>query len=246
VNNGIVDLKVCTLEFAGGLSVGNNSLLKVSAGLLKINSNSGTPSVGSGAMALISGSGVLQLAGTVSSLGVASPAADRVAISNNSTAAAGLVVSGVNQQVGAISGSGNVQVNAGASLIADSISATALLIGGAAGNPAKVTIAGSDSNGQPLGEGFAIAAGGDLSATGFAALSTSAASLADSGSTFDLNRASDYRAPNAAIPNSLALGNNAVPEPASIALTLAGVLGLSSVALRRRNQKKPRDGRPWA
>ncbi len=113
-NNGIVDLKAGTLELAGALSVGNNSSLKVSAGLLRITTNSGTASVGSGVTASISGSGVLQLAGSVSSLGVASPAEDRVAILNNSTAAAGLLVSGSNQQVGAISGSGNVQVSAGA------------------------------------------------------------------------------------------------------------------------------------
>ena len=49
------------------------------------------------------------------------PARNRVNITNSSTTPAGLLVSGTNQQVGNISGSGTTQVNAGSSLTANDI-----------------------------------------------------------------------------------------------------------------------------
>ena len=69
----------------------------------------------------------------------------------NDSTAAGIVVSGTNQVVGNIDGSGTTQVNAGSDLTANHIIQTALVIGGTAGNPALVTIAASDAGGAPLG-----------------------------------------------------------------------------------------------
>ena len=115
----LVKSGIGTLEIDGGLSVGNNSSLTVSGGKLRLNI-SGSASVGSGATASIIGSGILELAGATSALGTTVPV-DRVAITNSSNAAAGLLVSGGSQQVGDIGGTGNTQVNAGASLTADHI-----------------------------------------------------------------------------------------------------------------------------
>ena len=109
-----------TLEIDGGLSLGNDSSLAVSGGKLRLSIISGSASVGSGVTANVTGSGVLELAGSVSSLGTTIPA-NRVAITNSSNAVAGLLVSAGSQQLGGIGGSGNTQVNAGASLIADHI-----------------------------------------------------------------------------------------------------------------------------
>ena len=69
-----------------------------------------------------------------------------------------LLASGGNQIVGAIDGNGTVQVNAGASLTANLITAGALVIGGDAANSAVLNIAASDTNGDPTAStGFAVA-----------------------------------------------------------------------------------------
>ncbi len=144
-----------TLEIDGGLTLGNNSSLAVSGGKLRLNIASTSASVGSGVTATITGSGVLELAGSVSALGTTTPA-NRVAISDSSSAAAGLLISAGHQQVGGIGGMGTTQVAAGASLTADHIVQGALILSGAAGNPAFVTIDASDSNGGPLTDGSAL------------------------------------------------------------------------------------------
>ena len=110
-----------TLEIQGAPNLGNNSNINArNSGTLRFNVNTGSPSVGSGVVASVSGTAVLELAGSTSALGTATPG-NRVAIANTSTAAAGLLVSGGNQQVGGIDGTGNVQVNASTSLTADHI-----------------------------------------------------------------------------------------------------------------------------
>jgi hypothetical protein len=237
-NTGTVDVEAGKLEFDAAVSLGNNSSLKVSGGTLRFNVDSGLASVGSGITATVSGSGTLELAGSASALGVGTPVANRAAITNTSSAAAGLLVSAGNQQVGAVSGSGNVQVNAGTSLTADSIIAGALLIGGASGNPAKVTIAASDENGEPLGEGLATGTG-DLATTGSAGLAASPENLADSSSLSALDAPVDNPSSGAASPISRALHGDVVPEPSSIILTMVGAIGLSSLVFRRRKQKSP-------
>ena len=78
------------------------------------------------------------LAGTTSSLSNPTAAADRVHVINNSTQAGGggLKVTGTNQQTGAIDGTGDTVVSAGASLTANHIVQSSLVIGGSAGTPA--------------------------------------------------------------------------------------------------------------
>jgi hypothetical protein len=129
--------------------LGNNSSLTVNGGRLRLNIASPSADVGSGVTANITGSSILELTGSTSALGTTTPT-NRVAINNSSTAAAGLLVSASNQQVGGIGGMGNTQVNAGASLTADRIVQGSLAIGGTSGSHSLVTIDASDTSGNPL------------------------------------------------------------------------------------------------
>jgi hypothetical protein len=220
-NDGAISVSAGKLEFDSNFSMGSNSSLNVSGGRLKFVVNSGTASVGSGVTAVISGTGILELAGSISVLGIASPAADRVAITNTSDAAAGLLVSAGSHQVGAISGTGNVQVNAGTSMIANSIIAGALVIGGQSGSPGKVTIDASDASGQPLdtagGDAFSLA-GADDGYASFAGATSGEVSL------------------HAPIDNASSAGSSrealAVPEPSTLAIAMTALVGI--VALGRR------------
>jgi hypothetical protein len=140
------------LELNGGLALGNNSTLAINSGTLKINVASGSPNVGTGVMATVYSGATLELAGAVSALGAAA-VANRANITNNSTATGGgLLVSGGNQMVEAITGAGSTAVNAGASLTADHIIQTALVIGGTSSQHSAVNIDATDSQGNPLAD----------------------------------------------------------------------------------------------
>ena len=97
------------------------------SGILRFKATNGAASVGTAVTATVSNSATLELAGSVSSL---SAGGNRVNIVSNSTAAAGILVSGTHQQVGNIDGSGTTQINAGSDLTADHIIQSALVIGG--------------------------------------------------------------------------------------------------------------------
>ncbi|HEV2970428.1 MAG TPA: exo-alpha-sialidase [Pirellulales bacterium] len=97
--------------------------------------------------ATIDGSGTLVLTGPDSPMAGGSGGLN---ILNTSSAAAGLLVSGTNQIVGGVDGTGNLVVSAGGSLTANHIIQGALVIGGTAANSARVTIAASDTSGNPL------------------------------------------------------------------------------------------------
>ncbi|HEV3417120.1 MAG TPA: PEP-CTERM sorting domain-containing protein, partial [Pirellulales bacterium] len=198
---------------------------------------SGTATIGAGVTATVNSGATLELAGSVSAL---SAGANRVSIINNSqVAGGGLLVSGTNQQVGNIDGSGNVTVNAGANLTANHIVQNALLIGGAAGNPANVTIDASDASGNPLdtarggpltmaSSGFIIAdslaqcapfgAGPALSADPIAAVNLSAS--VDAPAAMKVSTADPLASLNSVDDSS------AVPEPASCGLLTLGGLAL--------------------
>ncbi len=94
---------------------------------------SGAPIVSGPAHIVNNGAGTLELTG------FASDATAQVSISNNSTAEAGILVSGTNQVVGGIDGTGNLVVDAGGNLTAGSIVQNTLSIGAGA----TVTIAPS-------------------------------------------------------------------------------------------------------
>jgi autotransporter-associated beta strand protein len=139
-----------TLELAGAPSLANNSSVNVAGGTLRLNvtsQSSGSGSVGTGVTATITNQATLELAGSASAL---ASGVHRVQIINNSTGAAGVLVTGTNQIVGNIDGSGTTQVNAGSDLTASHIVESALVIGGTANSKATVTIGASDAAGNPL------------------------------------------------------------------------------------------------
>jgi fibronectin-binding autotransporter adhesin len=189
----------------------------ISAGTLKFNITAGAPSIASGVTATVAGGGTLELAGTVSVLGAAG--GNRVHVVNNSSgasgAAAGLVVSGMHQVVGAIDGSGTTQVNAGSDLTADHIIQSALIIGGTSGSHDLVTIDASDSGGNPLDQPSGVGlltssshlAAGDMSSANLSNATIGSEVLAMGNSV-----GSNYLAP--------------VPEPSTLLLALLAVLGV--------------------
>ncbi len=140
------------VDITAAPTLNSKSALSVTDGILKFDIVSSTPSIGTGVTATVAGGATLELAGSVSALasGGGAPApAGRVGITNDSSAA-GIVVSGTNQQVGNIDGSGVTRINAGSDLTADHIVQNGLVIGGSAAAPGKVTIAASDPEGQPI------------------------------------------------------------------------------------------------
>ncbi len=135
------------LEVDGVPSLGAASSVAVGGtSTLRFKPTSGAASVGSGVTATVASGATLELAGSVSSL---SSGANRVNITNNSSSA-DILVSGTNQHVGNIDGSGTTQVNAGSDLTANHIIQSALVIGGTAGSYGLVTIDASDAAGNPF------------------------------------------------------------------------------------------------
>src|SRR5439155_25894602 len=126
-----------TLVVAGAPSLGDNSSLAINGGTLKFALTGGSATVGTGITATVAAGATLELAGTVSALSSTAAATRRVNVVNNS-AANGLLVSGTNQQVGAITGTGNTTIVAGGSLTANSIVQSAIIIGGSPGNLARL------------------------------------------------------------------------------------------------------------
>jgi hypothetical protein len=141
VGNGAINVPVAP-------AFGNASSMAIGgASVMRFNAVSGAAIVGTGVTATVNSSATLELAGSVSAL---SSGANRVNVTNNSSAAAGILVSGTNQVVGNIDGSGATQINAGSDLTANHIIQSALVIGGTVGNHGLVTIDASDASGNPL------------------------------------------------------------------------------------------------
>ena len=184
----------------------------VLAGTLRfaITSTSGTPTISAGATATVNAGATLELAGSVSAL---SSGANRTNITNNSDAP-GVLVSGTNQQVGNIDGSGTTQVNAGSDLTANHIVQGALIIGGTAGTPGHVTIDASDSSGNSL----ASSAAERLTLSGQGDSATARLGAAALAETADASTGSE----------------TAVPEPAALIQFVIGGLSLIWVAHRRK------------
>ena len=212
-----------TLVLNGNPTLNANSSLLVDGGRLRFNVVSGAATIGTGVTATIAPGATLELAGSVSAL---SSATNRVNVANNSTAP-GLLVSGTHQQVGNIDGSGVTQVDAGSDLTANHIIQNALVIGGVAGSPALVTIAASDSSGNPLAESNGLALTGSLQPT------TPFAAGAPSSSNLDLPSAEGFSGdPIPAGPGAVGFGTgsnpSAVPEPSTLALVALALCGLAA------------------
>ena len=205
-----------------------NGPIVVSGGTLRLNVAGGSPTIASGVIATVGSSATLELAGSVSALGTAG--GNRAHVVNNSLGAAGqpagLLVSGANQVVGGIDGPGSTQVNAGGKLTADHIIQSALVIGGAAGNPALVTIDASNANGLPLADGQSLAGAPESDAPLASEIATTG--LIDPGA----NNATSFVDPAIAQAGSTTVAQlTAVPEPASILLLVLG--GLATLRLAR-------------
>jgi hypothetical protein len=232
-----------TLNYGEKQGIINGKAVLVNGGTLPLKVTSGTATICAGVTATVNRGATLELAGSVSAL---SAGANRVTITNNGqVAGGGLLVSGTNQQVGNIDGSGNVTINSGASLTANHIVQNALVIGGAAGNPATVTIDASDASGNPLD----AVRGGPLGepSSGFAPANSLAPSTplgsetalpADlSGATGPISSIDASLAANSSIGSAIGWASPAgnvtvVPEPSSLWLTVLG--GLAALAFNWR------------
>ncbi len=215
------------LELGAAPTFAAASMLTVSGGTLRFNVATGSAAVGASVTATVSNGATLELAGMVSAL---SFGPNRVNITNSSNAAAGILVSGIHQQVGGIDGNGTSQVIAGSDLTADHIVQSALVIGGAAGNPALVTIDPSDASGNPVDQSSSFALAGSLTPSGhFGAGETSSANFR----TVDITDLAAPLAGNSAVGDDLA----AVPEPSTLVLVLLALLGVISqrIAMRWRD-----------
>src|SRR5207245_9157845 len=136
---------------------------------------------------------------------------NRMPISNNSISL-GLVVSGMNQVVGAIDGSGNTQVNAGSDLTADHIIQNALVIGGSMSGPATMTIDASDASGNPLDQSSGLVLAGSLTPRDPFGAGDIGSTHLSSGDSTDLAALS---------PGNSAVNDNSSPIPAPATLVLA-------------------------
>jgi T5SS/PEP-CTERM-associated repeat protein/autotransporter-associated beta strand protein len=207
----------------------------VNGGTLRFNVTSGLVAAGGGVTATVNDSAILELAGSVSAL---SSASHRVNVVNNSTAAAGLLVSGIHQQVGNIDGPGITQVNAGSDLTANHIVQAALVIGGTSGAHGLVTI---DASGNPLVQSSAQSSNSTLPGAlqpsePFGASLDSSPILAAGESSF-----SDPTVSASALAST---GRNETPsitpEPTTLLLLALGGLPLLAPALRRRGMRRRR------
>jgi fibronectin-binding autotransporter adhesin len=222
VGNGSINVPVAP-------AFGNASSLAVGgASTMRFNAISGAASVGTGVTATVTSTATLELAGSVSALSTGS---NRVNVTNNSSAAAGILVSGTNQAVGNIDGSGATQVSAGSDLTANHIVQSALVIGGTAGSHGLVTIDASDASGNSLdsgagdlGLGTGRQSGSPLGEGGVGSLGLLAAGATGSGGP---NLAGSTDA-GASMPSEA----SAVPEPSTLWLVLLGLCGLGIKARR--------------
>ncbi len=242
---GLTKLGAGTLTLTAAPTYSGNTT--VSAGRLTFNVASGSPNIASGATATVSSTATLELAGSTSAL---SSGTNRENIVTSGSSFIGLLVSGTQQQVGNVDGTGITQIGttnagvvvAGGSLTANHIVQGALRIYGTPSSRGLVTIDPSDSLGNPLtqvasgGSGLALAGpldpGDSIDAVD--PVSSSAAALITS-MTGDLDFGalpvgSAFSADTAAV--------SGVPEPSTLVLvTLAGSL-LSLWFVRQRASRR--------
>jgi len=225
-----------TVEIDVAPTLNNASTLSVTTGTLRFKVVSGSRTIGTGVTATVSSGATLELAGTVSAL---TDGSNRVNIVNNS-AAPGLLVSGKNQQVGNIDGSGTTQVNAGSDLTANHVIQSALVIGGTANSLGLVTIAASDASGNSLSQAAADSSG--LVSFGSVASIAPPFGLATEGAAGNL-AADGMSASNQSEPGPARIPGNpngepsAIPEPAALLLAAIGGFAVLVVAQRKRRRR---------
>jgi fibronectin-binding autotransporter adhesin len=215
-----------TLEIQSAPALRDNSNLNVSGGTLRFNVAAGGPAViGSGVLATVTNAALLELAGGVSALSDGT-GSHSVGVLNNSTSTTGLHVTGTNQQVGPVNGTGSTMVEASANLTANHIVQNVLSIGGTdASHVGLVTIDASDASGNSLASGGGLSLAGSLaSSDSFGASAASGSNLAGMG---DSTTAAELSG-GASAGNG---GVSAVPEPSTLVLLS---LGLAVAGYRRR------------
>jgi autotransporter-associated beta strand protein len=216
----------------GRLTLGDSSALGVQGGTLRL--NVGTAStIGSGVTAAIAAGATLELAGSTSAL---SAGTSRVNVINNGSSM-GLLVSGIQQQVGGIDGLGTTQINAGSDLTANHIVQSALVINGSAGSLGLATIAPSGPTGNPLDQSevasnVAIIADVTTSSDGFGTGLLTSASPNRFASQDNL--AMSFGTP----PVSRLDVSSAVPEPTTTTLLVIGIAGSGAATMLRRRRKR--------
>jgi hypothetical protein len=208
---------VGTTEITGQVTLGAGTASSVAGSSTLRLAVTSAATVGSGVTATVSNGATLELAGSVSALAAG---ANRANITNNGNAP-GILVSGANQQVGNIDGSGTTQVSTGSDLTANHIIQGALVIGGTSKNPGLVTIDASDASGNPLAS---------------VALSRTPVIEGPIPGGTDLGNSS-IGDPVAGSPTSLRLpaisAPVTVPEPSSLFLLAIGGLVLARATFRR-------------
>jgi hypothetical protein len=155
------------------------------------------------------------------------PALSNTPVINNSTASAGLLITGSCLEIKSIDGIGSTQVTAGADVTTDHIIQNALVIGGTGTNPATVTIDASDASGNPLAKNADDPLAAPLSA---GSIVQSNLLTGDAGSTA---AATGLSAESVAL-SSPSTGAASVPEPSAIVLPLFAVACFVSRSVFRR------------
>ncbi len=231
-----------TVEIAGSPNFGANTVLMANAGTLRFALPSGSATVGAGVQAVVAGSATLELAGAASAL---SSGSNRANILNSSTALAGLLVSGTNQQVGFIDGTGTTQVNAGSDLTANHIVQSALVIGGTSGNLGLVTITASDASGNPLWQETAHGSGVGVGFLSIAALGSEAGNSIGlfpfgaegfSGNPLPAGLPASVGTPSGNFSAPSTGSEQAVPEPSTLFLLALSCFSCSGWIRRRRRE----------
>lgn len=208
------------LIVAGPPTLGNGSSIAVNGGTLKFNVTTSPANIGTSVTATVAAGATLELAGSVSALSSTSSPSARVNVANYSTVTGGgLLVTGTNQQVGAITGAGSLTLVAGSSLTANSIIQSAIIIGGSPGNIARLTIDPSNSSGTSLSSSSAGSA-----TDGFGQSNSFLAQPALASPTIESSSAAGT------------IGSNgSVPEPSSWGLALAAIVtGLGTWVARKK------------
>jgi autotransporter-associated beta strand protein len=134
-NTGTLTLSAAN-TYTGSVLVQNGSLgtgtVNLQGGTLRFSNTVDLATIGAGVTVTVASGATLELAGNTSNLSDPTTASHRVHVVNNSTQTSGgtLLVSGTNQQVGAIDGTGTTVVNSGVGVSANLIVVGSLDLGG--------------------------------------------------------------------------------------------------------------------
>jgi hypothetical protein len=190
-----------TLLIASPPTLPANTAILINGGILNLTATGGSASIGSGVTVSIASSATLELAGSVSALSSA------VNVTNNGVQASGggFVVTGPNQQIGNIDGSGDLVIGAGGGLTANRVIQDAIVIEGTASSRAILTIAESGSA-VPAADGSF-----DRTMLEMPAFDT------------PISLPTDSTAIGVKTSATGALENSSVPEPTTLALALFGL-----------------------